>query len=47
MARATVERAERLELSERDSLKVLELLEEPPAPNARLRTAAEALHGQT
>ena len=30
-------------LSERDSLRVLELLENPPAPNARLLAAAEAI----
>jgi uncharacterized protein (DUF1778 family) len=45
-ARTVIERAERLELSERDSLKVLDLLENPPAPNARLRAAAKALRGQ-
>jgi len=42
-AQAAIERAERLQLSERDSLRVLELLEQPPAPNARLRAAASAL----
>ena len=42
-AQAAIEHAERLELSERDSLRVLELLEQPPAPNARLRAAASAL----
>jgi uncharacterized protein (DUF1778 family) len=45
-ARTVIERAERLELSERDSLKVPDLLENPPAPNARLRGAAKALRGQ-
>jgi uncharacterized protein (DUF1778 family) len=34
--------AERLSLSERDSLRVLKLLENPPAPNARLLRAARA-----
>ena len=29
--------------AERDSLRVLELLENPPAPNARLLAAAEAI----
>jgi uncharacterized protein (DUF1778 family) len=41
-ARAVVERAERLALSGRDSLKVLDLLENPPKPNARLKRAAKA-----
>lgn len=42
-ARTVIEQAERLPLSERDSLRVLAALERPPAPNARLRAAAEAL----
>lgn len=42
-ARAVIERAERLDLSERDSVRVLDLLENPPAPNDRLRRAAAAL----
>ena len=42
-ARAVIERAEHLPLSARDSLRVLELLENPPAPNDRLRRAAAAL----
>lgn len=42
-AREIIERAERLALSERDSARVLELLENPPPPVARLRQAAEAL----
>ena len=41
-ARAVIERAERLALSGRDSLKVLDLLESPPKPNARLKRAAKA-----
>ena len=41
-AQAVVERAERLSLSERDSLLVLDLLENPPAPNVRLLRAAKA-----
>ena len=45
-ARMVIEWAERLALSERDSLKVLDLLENPPAPNARLRAAAKELRGQ-
>ena len=45
-ARAVIEQAERVQLSERDSLRVLELLENPPAPNAPLLAAARALPGQ-
>jgi uncharacterized protein (DUF1778 family) len=41
-ARAVVERAERVMLSERDSLKVLDLLENPPKPTDRLKRAAKA-----
>ena len=44
-ARAVIDRAERLALSERDSLKVLDLLEHPPKPTARLKRAAKV--GQT
>ena len=43
-ARAVIHRAERLVLSERDSLKVLDLLEHPPKPAARLKRAAKAGH---
>ena len=46
-ADAVIEQAERLGLSERDSLRVLELLEHPPAPNARLMAAARALPAET
>ena len=42
-AKAVIEEADRVHLSERDSLRVLELLENPPAPNAKLRAAARAL----
>jgi uncharacterized protein (DUF1778 family) len=42
-AEKIVEEAERLKLSGRDSIRVLELLESPPAPNARLLAAARAL----
>jgi uncharacterized protein (DUF1778 family) len=42
-ARAVIEEAERVKLSERDSLRVLELLENPPAPNRKLLAAAKAL----
>jgi len=40
-ARAVIENAERLALSDRDSLRVLALLETPPAPTDKLRRAAE------
>ena len=39
-AQTIIDRAERIALSERDSLKVLDLLENPPAANDRLRQAA-------
>lgn len=42
-ADAVIEAAEHVKLSERDSLRVLELLENPPAPNEKLRAAARAL----
>jgi len=42
-AKAVIEDAERIVLSERDSLMVLDLLENPPAPNAKLRAAIAAL----
>ena len=42
-ARAVIRDAEHLELSERDSLRVLALLEKPPKPNARLLAAAKSL----
>jgi uncharacterized protein (DUF1778 family) len=42
-AKDVIEEAEHVQLSERDSLRVLELLENPPAPNARLLAAAQAL----
>jgi uncharacterized protein (DUF1778 family) len=41
-AAAVIAREERLRLSERDSLRVLELLENPPAAPARLVRAAKA-----
>lgn len=43
VARRVIEESERVNLSERDSLRVLELLETPPRPNAKLRAAARAL----
>lgn len=42
-AQAVIEASDRVRLSGRDSLRVLELLENPPSPNARLRAAARAL----
>lgn len=41
-AQAVVQRAEHLELSERDSLRVLDLIENPPTPTSRLLRAAKA-----
>jgi uncharacterized protein (DUF1778 family) len=38
-----IARAEHITLSDRDSARVLELLENPPPPNARLLAAARAL----
>lgn len=38
-AKAVIEASERIVLSERDSLTVLKLLENPPAPNAKLGAA--------
>jgi uncharacterized protein (DUF1778 family) len=42
-AKDVISEAEQLRLSERDTLRVLELLEHPPAPNAKLLAAAEAM----
>lgn len=42
-AQAVIERAEQIALTERDSLKVLALLENPPTANSRLRRAAANL----
>ena len=42
-ARSVIEEHERVKLTKRDSRLVLELLENPPAPNAKLRKAARAL----
>ncbi|MBF0178820.1 MAG: DUF1778 domain-containing protein [Magnetococcales bacterium] len=42
-AKAVIDQAERVELSERDSLRVLALLENPPEPNAKLLAAADAM----
>ncbi len=42
-AAAVIEEASRVVLSERDSLRMLDLLENPPLPNARLLGAARNL----
>jgi uncharacterized protein (DUF1778 family) len=42
-AKDVIEEAERVQLSKRDSLRVLDLLENPPAPNAKLLAAAKVL----
>ena len=42
-ANTVIEEAERIVLSKRDSLRVLSLLENPPAPNARLLAAIAAM----
>ena len=42
-AKAVIAQVEQVSLSERDSLRVLDALENPPAPNAKLLAAARAL----
>lgn len=42
-ARAVILEAERVSLSDHDSLRVLNALENPPAPNQKLLAAAQAL----
>ncbi len=42
-AKAVIAQVEEVSLSERDSLRVLDALENPPAPNAKLLAAARAL----
>ena len=42
-AKAVIAEADHLQLSGRDSLRALDLLENPPAPNSKLRAAARAL----
>ncbi len=46
-AQAVIEEHERVKLSPRDSLLVMELLENPPPANAKLRKAARALLGRS
>jgi uncharacterized protein (DUF1778 family) len=42
-----VDRNERIVLSERDTTRVLDLLENPPKPTAALRAAVRSHHEQT
>lgn len=42
-ADAVIEKAERIAVSERDFIRILELLENPPAANERLKAAIAAL----
>lgn len=42
-ARAVIAEVEQVSLSERDSLRVLDVLENPPPPNAKLLATARAL----
>jgi uncharacterized protein (DUF1778 family) len=42
-AKAVIDQADHVQLSARDSSRVLDLLENPPAPNVRLLAAARAL----
>ena len=42
-AQAVIEEHERVKLTERDSRRVMELLENPPVPNSKLRKAARAM----
>lgn len=42
-AQLVIDEHERVSLSQRDSQRVMDLLENPPAPNAKLRKAARAL----
>jgi uncharacterized protein (DUF1778 family) len=42
-AKAVIKQADHVQLSARDSMRVLNLLENPPVPNARLLAAAKAL----
>ncbi len=46
-ARAVLREAEQIHLSERDSLRIMKLLEDPPAPTERLKRAAKMGHRLT
>lgn len=45
-ARAVIERARRVELSDKDTVRVLELLDDPPEPTPALRAAARRFRAQ-
>ena len=45
-ASSVIRKQEHLKLTAHDSLRVRELLENPPAPNAKLRATAKALPGR-
>ncbi|HOM13072.1 MAG TPA: DUF1778 domain-containing protein [Rubrivivax sp.] len=45
-ARKVIEQSETVTLSARDSLRVLDVLENPPAPNAKLQHAASRMPKQ-
>lgn len=47
VARKIIDENERLELTERDSLHVLDLLDNPPTPNDKLMAAAFAMPKQS
>nr|WP_279716282.1 DUF1778 domain-containing protein [Chelonobacter oris] len=47
VARKIIDENERLALTERDSLHVLDLLDNPPAPNHKLMAAAFAMPKQS
>jgi len=42
-AKEVIEKSDHIRLTEADSLMVLDLLENPPAPNAKLHAAAQAM----
>lgn len=42
-AQSVIEKHEHVKLTQRDSMLVMELLENPPTPNAKLRKAARAM----
>ena len=46
-AKAVVDGSDRVRLSARDSLRVLDLMQTPPAPNHRLLAAAKTLPAKT
>jgi len=46
-AKQVIQKADRIQLTERDSLMVLDLLENPPAPNAKLHAAARGFAKHT